>query len=184
MGLLTLRRALRSAPLIFLLSVIAVGASAVDEEIPLEYQVKAAFVFNFARFVTWPAGAFASADSPLVIGLLGHGPLASALQKTLDGKTVEGRPLSVKQVESAEGAHILVISPAREDRLPDLLKPLVDRPVLTVSETKSFLKCGGMIRLGLVEDKVRFSINAAAVEKAGLTVSSQMLQYASPDPQL
>ncbi len=168
-----LKSPLKNSFLVLWLAVFAAGAALAsgDEDIALEYQVKAAFIFNFARFVTWPAGTFPSSESPLLIGLLGHDPFSEALQKTLDGKMVEGRPLVVKQLASADSpAQILVVPPA--------VKPPAGRPMLTVSESKTFLKEGGMIRLDVVEDKVRFSINQAAVDQSGLTISSQMLQYA------
>lgn len=183
MGFLKLRRALKSASLLFLLSAVTWGAGPPvdDADISLEHQVKAAFVFNFARFVTWPAGTFASTESPLTIGLIGQSAFASALQKTLDGKTVEGRTLSVRQVDNANGVQIIIISPLRANRVSDILGSLAGKPVLTVSESNSFLKQGGMIRLSVNEDKVRFSINQSAVDMAGLSISSQMLQYASDD---
>jgi hypothetical protein len=151
-----------------------------DSDISLEYQVKSALVFNFARFVTWPAGTFAAPDSPLVIGVYGRGPLTSALKQTLEGKTVEGRRVLVQSVEDVSAPmQILVVSPSRAARTSELIEALASRPVLTVGEAPSFIKHGGMIRLDLAEDKVRFFINQPAVDRAGLVISSQMMQYAS-----
>jgi hypothetical protein len=180
-GFLKFQRALKYVMLALLWGAFAPGANILraDGDVSLEYQVKAAFVFNFARFVTWPAGTFASPEAPLEIGLLGRDAFTTSIQKTLDGKTVEGRPLLVKQLNNADTpVQILVVS-AGEKRVSSVLKTLAGKPTLTVGESRSFLKQGGMIRLGLEDDKVRFSINQPAVDASGLVVSSQMLQYAS-----
>jgi hypothetical protein len=159
---------------------LTLGDAVVDpKEIPLEYQVKSAFVFNFARFVSWPDGTFPTVDSPIIIGVLGRGEFLDALRHTIAGKTVEGRPLEVKKVESVETlAHVLVLSKSEAQAFPSLLKALRGKPVLTISEAASFLKHGGMVQLSVDDDQVRFTINREPIQKAGLSASSQMLQYA------
>ena len=183
MGLLTLRRGFKSPLLWVLVSVAGVALSplavARAQDIELEYQVKSAFVFNFARFVKWPAAAFAAPDSPIVIGVVGHDAFIDALQNTIPGKTVEGRTVVVKPYEGAgTPVHLLVISKYETKRAAELVKQLRGQPVLTISESSKFLRMGGMIRLSVQEDKVRFAVNLPAVSEAGLNVSSQMLQYA------
>jgi len=143
----------------------------------LEYQVKAVCVLNAARFVSWPASAFANADAPLVIGILGDNPFGSALQDVVEGETLRNRQIVVRRVGLEEGAtvHVLVISHSERDHLDGILRALGSASVLTISEIDRFTQSGGMLGLALDRGKIRFEVNSDAVRRAELKVDSQFL---------
>ena len=145
-----------------------------------EYQVKAACVLNAARFVSWPASAFSSADAPLVIGILGENPFGSTLQEVVSGAKVRGRRLTVRRVglNEARDCHILFVSRSERDRLPTILGALGDATVLTISEIDRFVQSGGTIGLALDQGKIRFEINQDAANQARLKIDSQFLLLA------
>jgi len=146
-----------------------------------EYQLKSVFLFNFAQFVDWPADAFADAQSPLVIGVLGDDPFGSFLDETVRGERVNGRALIVrryKKLEDVNDCHILFISSSVGDRLPATLAKLKGRHVLTVGDTPNFAVDGGMIRFVNDKNRIRLSINLDAAKEAGVTISSKLLRPA------
>jgi len=146
-----------------------------------EYQVKAAFVYNFAKFVEWPAAAFASLQAPIILCVIGADPFGEALE-TLQDKTVRDRKLGIQQyvrAGSLAACQIAFISASEKEHLPQLLEPIKDAPVLTVSDMDSFLQAGGMINLVTVDSKIGFEINLDAARRAGLTISSQLLKLAT-----
>jgi hypothetical protein len=147
---------------------------------PLEYQVKAAYLYNFAKFVEWPATS-ADAGKPFLLGVLGHDPFGPALDETVEGKTVHGRAVAVRRISSAAEARTcdeLFIGAGEIKRLPEILQALQGRSVLIVGESRDFVLSGGMIGLVKEDDKVRFEVNTAAAERARLRVSSQLLRLA------
>jgi hypothetical protein len=146
---------------------------------PPEYQVKAAYLFNFAKFVEWPASAFSSAGAPLVIGIIGKGSFGEAFD-ALAGKSTKGRKVQVKhfsRIEELAGCQVLFIANSEKQRLKEILGAL-PAGVLTVSDIKRFCNAGGMIGLVNRGDKVQFEVNLINAERAGLKVSSQMLKLA------
>jgi hypothetical protein len=153
---------------------------------PTEYQIKAAFIYNFARFVEWPSAAFADTNSPMVIGVLGKNVFEDNLERIISGKAIKGHPLQFKAFNSAEEAahcQVLFISTSEKNRMPKILARLQGTSILTVSEnTDTFISDGGMINLVIVEDKVRFQINNDAAKKAGLIISSKLLSLAVNTP--
>jgi hypothetical protein len=148
---------------------------------PTEYQIKAAFIFNFAKFIEWPPQAFTMATSPIVIGVLGEDPFHEDLQKTIRGKTVDDHPLVVKALGSqteATNCHILFISTSEKPRLAQILESVKTFSVLTVGEMDHFTESGGMIRFVQEGTKVRFQINNETATAAGLKISSKLLNLA------
>jgi len=148
---------------------------------PSEYQLKAAYLFNFAKFVEWPTGAFAQATSPMVIGVLGDNPFGGDLERTIHGKSINDHPMQVRAVQSlgdAKQCHILFISPSEKKRLPEIVAALRGVPVLTVGESEGFPEAGGMINFVLEGNKIRFQINNDAARNAGLKISSKLLSLA------
>lgn len=146
-----------------------------------EYQVKAAYLFNFLKFVEWPEDAFADPLAPIVIGVIGEDPFGSALPQVVIGKTVQGRDLVIRVYRTGEnlrGAHILFISASESKRLLMILSSLRGSSVLTVADTAGFLEAGGMIQFLSENDRVRFAINAEAAGRAKLKVSSKLLSLA------
>ena len=148
---------------------------------PSEYQIKAIFLFNFAQFVDWPAGAFPDSTAPLVIGVLGDDPFGPYLDETVRGETVRGRPFEVRRyqkIEDIRTCHILFVSPSEESRLEDILANLKHRAILTVGDGTGFAKRGGMIRFVSERSRIRMRINVAAAEAVQLTISSKLLRAA------
>jgi hypothetical protein len=146
-----------------------------------EYQVKAAYLFNFLKFVEWPDDSFADSLAPIVIGVVGEDPFGSALPQVTIGKTVQGRDLVIRKYHTGEGvrgAHILFISPSEKKRLPMILSSLRGSSVLTVADTEGFLDAGGMIQFLNENDRVRFAINVEATSRANLKMSSKLLSLA------
>lgn len=145
-------------------------------------QVKAAFLYNFTKFVDWPAAAFSTPDAPLVLGILGPTPVGAAAMQSLADKKVMGRPLEVRLIsgiEEAKRCHILFISVTEQPRLAQLIDSLRGSSILTVSDIEHFAERGGSIGLTTVKQKIRFEINIAAAREAGLVVSSQLLTLAT-----
>ncbi len=149
---------------------------------PSEYQIKAAFLYNFAKFVEWPPRAFAGPQAPIIVGVLGKNTFGDDLERTIRDKTVNNHPLEFKAFHSATEAtncHILFISASEKDHLPKILKSLRGASVLTVSETDRFIETGGMINFVIEDSKIRFQINDDAAKQAGLTISSKLLSLAA-----
>jgi len=157
------------------------GASGADSSSAKEYQIKAAFVYNFLKFVEYPAGRFEKTNSPVVIGVVGNSTMTAALEMTVKHRKLNGRDILVKTVETLEGtkeSHILFF-PASEDKLADVfLAPAAAADVLTVGESAAFAEKNGMINFVLEGDKVRFEINMDAVGLSQLKVSAQLQKLA------
>jgi hypothetical protein len=146
-----------------------------------EYQVKAAYLFNFLKFVEYPSESFADPLAPLVIGVVGDDPFGSALPQVVIGKTVQGRDLVIRVYRAGEdlrGAHLLFISASERKRIPKILSSLHGSSVLTVSDAVGFLDAGGMIQFLKENDRVRFTINVDATNQAKLKMSSKLLSLA------
>jgi hypothetical protein len=146
-----------------------------------EYELKAAFLYNFARFVDWPPEAFPSADTPLVIGILGADPFGAALDTLIRNEMVKSRKLVARryhQIEDVGICHILFISASETARFEQILAALKGKPILTVGDSPSFAFRGGMIRLLTDKNKIRLRINMEAAKAANLTISSKLLRAA------
>jgi hypothetical protein len=148
---------------------------------PSEYQVKAVFLFNFARFVEWPASAFASPEAPFVVGVFGHDPFGADLDEVVKGETVNGRPLIVRRVRSATEAaqcQILFIHESEDKRLTEVLSALDRQSTLTVSDVPGASQRGVMIRLVTEGGRVRMRVNVESARAAALVISSNLLRAA------
>jgi hypothetical protein len=180
-----LRRCCRSGILFLALLLLApAGRLQAQESLPSEYQVKAAFLFNFAKFVTWPAGDFAGPDAPLVIGVYGDDPFHGDLKIMVAGKRIKGHPVVFRLVTApanAKSCHILFVSASAQKDAADVLGALHGANVLTVTENMAhFAKSGFAIEFVTEQDKIRFEINDAAAAQAGLAVSSKLMALAKP----
>jgi hypothetical protein len=143
-----------------------------------EYQVKAAYMYNFAKFVDWPANTFASVTQPIVFCVLGETPLSQALSTSLSGKVVDQRPLVFRQLSDSKQAgkcHVLFIGSPDKKYLRQTLDELKSSNVLTVGEVESFTSEGGVARFVLDGGKVRLEFNLDAAEDAKLRISSKLL---------
>ena len=154
------------------------GSDAAKTSASREYRIKAAFLYNFAKFTVWPAGAFADAKAPLRLCVLGDDPFDGALA-ALEGRTVKNRPIVTNRSESAESleqCHLLFVSASEHGRLGTILESLRGVPVLVVGDTPHFARSGGTIRLETVDNKVRFEINVRAAQHAKLKIDSRLLR--------
>ena len=158
-----------------------------DPSIPLEYRVKAAFLYRFVKFVEWPGEALPDTHNTITIGVLGEGDIYAALESLVEGKQAKGRKLVIQQFrepEDLEFCHVLFIgrseknSEQEESRLKEILKGLKGSSTLTVGEAEGFAQIGGMINFIIVESKVRFEINVGAAREANLKISSKLLRLA------
>jgi hypothetical protein len=148
-----------------------------------EYDVKAAFLFKFTKFVEWPANAFSGPDAPFVIGIIGHDPFEGGLDRLIEGNTTGNRSLEVRHVNATDATELrscqmIFVSASEQRRLPAILAALQNRPVLVVGESEGFASAGGMFGFALRESHLGIEINSAAARQARLKISSQLLNLA------
>jgi hypothetical protein len=151
------------------------------QEAPTEYQVKAAYLFNFLKFVEWPGDPLANTHGQWVIGIVGDNPFGDELTQTISGKSVQGHDLQVRRFQPGEdvhACHVLFISASEKKRLPSILGALNGASVLTVADMDHFIESGGMIQFVMEEKRVRFAIDVGASGRAQLKVSSKLLSLA------
>ena len=162
--------------LLFILSFAGCGLGHAQES--REYQLKAAFLFNFAQFVKWPPDSFTSADAPFYIGILGDDPFGATLEETIQGEAIENHKLRVvrgRNFGDLKDCQIIFVCRSEESHVSEILSQLGSRPILTVSEVESFARDGGDIDFYLSGGKVRFEINPQSALRCGLKLSSQLL---------
>ena len=160
--------------LCMLSAVIAGSASADDKEIH-EDEVKAAFVYNFAKFVEWPADKISESIN---LCILGESPLGFSALKAIDGRTAQEKQLVTKLLNKSDelkGCHIVFIAASERNKVAQLLKSAHQQHALTVSDMDRFAKIGGAIGLVKTDEKIRFAINLLAAKDAGLVISSRLL---------
>lgn len=146
-----------------------------------EYQVKAAFLYNFAKFVEWPPSSFSNASAPLRICVLGQDPFGQELRNITNEKIVNGHKLQVDQVvdvHTAKTCQILFVASSEKAQLNRILEGVRGSDVLTIGDTKGFVGLGGIINFVLENNRVQFEINHKAAEQAGLKISSKLLNVA------
>ncbi len=143
-----------------------------------EFQVKAAFILNFAGFADWPDSALPV--GVFTIGILGNDPFEGAMD-ALNGKYVKGRKVRVRRyndAEDARGVDILYISPSEKRALPAILRTLRNRPILTVGDHPGFARAGVMINMVVIKKRVRFEINNHSAQQSGIRLSSHLMKLA------
>jgi hypothetical protein len=149
---------------------------------PREYEVKAAYLYGFGRFVEWPPTAEAFASGDVSVCVLGEDPFGRWLDEAVLGTTIKDRPVVVRRIvrpEEAKACHTVFVSASEDGRLPRILQALAGKPVLTVGETPQFAERGGVI--GFVTDgaRIRFNVNLAAAQASGLVLQSELLRVAA-----
>lgn len=160
---------------------VAISTLYAQQPKPTAYQVQAAYLYNFGKFVQWPAATRTSTVS-FNVCVFGEDPFGPILGSTVAGGTVDGKTVVAKRISSAQEAvdcRILFISPSEDRRLDKILEALNSAAVLTVSDMPRFAERGGMIQFVLEEDRVRFQVNLTAAQNAGLILSSQLLKLAA-----
>jgi hypothetical protein len=146
-----------------------------------EYDLKAAFLFNFTKFVEWPADAFDSTSAPFTIGILGDDPFDGGLDDIVANESVHDRKIVVRRFASADqigSCQLLFVGQRETGQMDRIQSALGRRSVLTVGETKAFTARSGIIAFEMSQRRVRLRINAAAAKAARLTISSQLLRQA------
>ena len=144
------------------------------------HYIKAAFVYNFAKFIEWPDSQEDTSDKPMVLCILGKGPINAAFD-SLKGKKLHNRPLKVQHVseaKDAKGCHILFVTSSEKKKVKRVLDTFAENPVLTIGDMEGFVSNGGVIELVMDERRIRFDINIKAAKKAELTISSRLLKLA------
>lgn len=147
-----------------------------------EYQLKALYLYNFGKYITWPEGAFANSGASLRICLLGDDPFEGKLDVAVKNQKVKGREVTVQRINKMQmitDCQTLFISNSEQPRLTAILAYTRHKPILTVSEMENFVTQGGMIQFYSLEDQVRFSIDPQTLAEAGLEASSRLLQLAN-----
>ena len=176
-----LRRALIAAILPALAAVFTgPGTASASDDPDVEIRVKVAFIYNFARFIEWPAR---SGPGSVHIAILGHGDLASPLEEAIRGKTANGRSIEVSRiggVAEADNCEILLIERSESRHVKEIVQAVAGKPVLTVCDGGNCFRDGAMIAFQIAEESVRFQINQEAAERTGLKISSQLLKVAVP----
>jgi hypothetical protein len=166
--------------LVALLCVIHPTISSAQSQVD-EYRLKAAFLFHFAEFVDWPAGVLGNPGDSFLICVVGEGPFHGDLEATIQGKVIAARTVRVhhvKQVQEAQGCHVLFIGKDEFKVASPFAATLQNMPILTVGESETFLQSGGIIRFCMEDRKVRFEVNQEAAEAANLKISSRLLLLA------
>lgn len=157
------------------------GVSAQASSSVKEAQIKAAFLYNFTKFVEWPEASLGAPSDVFVVGLFGDSTLLPMLEATVKGRQVNGRKILVKRVVTAaelSAVHMLFVEESEETRFGNVWAKVPDSNVLLVGESPSFLASGGCIRLLLDEQRLRFEINVSSAERAHLRISSQLQSLA------
>lgn len=143
-----------------------------------EYQVKAAFLYNFGKFITWPETVLPASGNQFKLCILGNDPFDNRLTLMMQGKTIQGKPVLVtpmQEIPELNSCHLLFISPSEQGRLAEIFRSLKGSNTLTVGEMPGFLEKGGMIFLYIEDNRVQFNINTNATSGAHLKISSQLI---------
>lgn len=146
-----------------------------------EYAVKAAFVFNFMKFVDWPEQAQAMGGDAFVVGVLSHG-LPEEFAAGFRDKEVKGRRIAVQvfqDVRQAQGCHVVFITADATSQLPAMLRAVSGKPVLTVSEVSNAERADAVINLVAADTRLGFQVNLDAADASGLQISSRLLSLAT-----
>jgi hypothetical protein len=163
---------------LFALAVILCGTGRADSA--AEDSVKAGFVYNFAKFVTWPSRAAEARDGSLTVCALGSA--LSGKIALLEGRQAQQRSIHVRSATTPSewlACDILYLGPTDSSRLSEILTAVASTPVLTVSDVPAFIRSGGIIGLKVVDNRVAFDVNLAAARRSGLSISSQILNLAT-----
>jgi len=164
-----------------LVSLVAIGPAAYAESLNAN-QLKAAYLYNFARYVEWPGDAHASERSSLKIGVVGSSAVSALLKKTVQGKSVGSRGLEVVDFETASAgreSHILFVAgDLSSAELDETIEQLSGASVFVVADDGAFAEKGGVANFFIADQRVRFTLNKSAAARARLKVSSKLLRLA------
>jgi hypothetical protein len=147
-----------------------------------EYELKAAFLFQFVKYMQWPQEAFDRETSPVIVGIVGEDPFGEALARTLRDKTVKGRGFEIRRFakpQDVRDCHLLFVPRTESTRWPEIHKALANRAVLTIGEDVEFARRGGMVGILIVDEKPKLEVNPDAARQAKLVVEAKLLKAAT-----
>ncbi|HYE31866.1 MAG TPA: YfiR family protein [Methylomirabilota bacterium] len=147
-----------------------------------EWQIKGAYLYNFALFTRWPAAAFKGKDSPFVIAILGDDPFGAPLDDSLVKEQVNGRPIRIVRAPTGAAVpecHLLFISVSEKRRLQEIFDSISGKPIFTVADFEPFCQVGGGARFRKDGRNIRLVMNPGAIRAAGLRVDAELLQMAT-----
>lgn len=156
------------------------GVAHAQPAAPSEYELKAAFLYNFAKFIDWSGDTRAVTESNFVLCTIGNDPFGQTLS-AIEGKLVRGQPLRLRRgiaLEGLKGCNMLFVPESEQKRLPAILKAIQSYPVATVSDIDGFAEAGGMIELVLADNRMQFDINLASANRVNLRINPQLLKLA------
>jgi hypothetical protein len=169
------------AGIAFYLSLLVAPVVAYSEKLQTqEYEVKAAFLFNFAKLTEWPGDAFRLPDKNFEMCILGDDPFRKSLD-TLSHRTIGGRKVSITRItdiSESSACNLIYVTSSVRDRLPEIIEHVRNKAILTVSDIKGFENEGGIIALFLKDNRVKFRVNIDAASKSNLKISSYLLEVA------
>jgi hypothetical protein len=164
-----------------LLSLAAVTSTRAQASPSVEYQVKAAFLLNFAKFIEWPPNVFQGEKSPITVCIFRYDPFGSALDDIIRGKNINNRELLARRINELpdlKACQLLFVSNTEDKHLSEILNSLKGASALVVGESEDFAERGGGVQFFLENNKLRFAVNVDAVQRAHLAVSSKVLALA------
>ena len=171
---------------VVLLLMAGLAAAGTDDSPPAaahtEEEIESAMLYNFAKFVEWPAGALGAAGAPVVIGVLGADSFIPKLDALLHGKTIQGHPIVVHRLDGGDpvkNCAVLFIGPAGRHEMARILQSASGPHILTIGDSAAFVRLGGVIAFLREDHRIRFEVNLDAAQRAGLEVSSKMLRLAT-----
>ena len=157
-----------------------ISHASAESDLSREYKIKTVLLYRFTKFIEWTPESFSDNQDPLILTIIGNDPLSKAID-ALHGKKVKGRKLLIKRITSIEDidkSHIFYIAQSEKERLTEILQTTRELCVLTISDIKGFSKKGGIINFFMVENTVRFEINVAAAQEAGLEIKPSLIKLA------
>ena len=146
-----------------------------------EYQIKAAALYNVISFTDWPDTAFPTPNSPLVVAVLGEGPIAALLDQFVENETWHGRRIEIRRINSsaeARGCHVLYIARSAHGTWRTLAGQFATQPILTISDEGNFAQQGGIVQLAIDRNRLLLIVNLPAARAAGISISSKVLRLA------
>lgn len=183
MEILIVRRAIKYLQRMLWILLLASSAWSAPEAVDsmAEYQIKAAFLYKFCLYIEWPPTAFASADSPIVLGIAGPESLVAELENMSRGRALNGRSMQVRHIDNNSNLtalHILFVARAEQSKLPQLVLQAQKLPLLVVTESDGGLNDGGGINFFVQDSQVRFDVGLDSTNRQGLRLSAQLLKVA------
>ncbi len=156
------------------------SSAAVDRAIS-EYEVKAAYVYNFAKFVDWPSTAFSAPNAPICVGVIGADDFAALLEKVVKDKLIQEHPIQVRLLKwpaDLGACNIVYVGATEQKRFRQICESVQNSPVLTITEAEDKSQVKGIMNLFMESGKVQFEVNIEGAEKARLRISSKLLRLA------